>query len=196
MKKLLPILSLLIIISCSKEIQLDQLVERNGLSYEVNNEKPFTGSTLSYYSNDQLESRIEYKDGLKDGLSETFNKNGQIIKSENYKENVLNGLYKSFHENGQLRVKVILKNELPIDGQVEYFFENGSVYERSIFKDGKENGLVESFYEDGTLKYKHNYKDGKKEGIGRSFKSDGDEYTWSPECYKNDKEIPMSNCQN
>ena len=80
MKRLLPVLSLLIIISCSKEIQLDQLVERNGLSYEVNNEKPFTGSTLSYYSNDQLESRIEYKDGLKDGLSETFNKNGQIIK--------------------------------------------------------------------------------------------------------------------
>ena len=131
MKKLLPILSLLIIISCSKEIQLDQLVERNGLSYEVNNEKPFTGTTLSYHSNGQVESRIEYKNGLRDGLSETFNENGQILESENYKENVLNGLYKSFHENGQLRVEVILKKELPIDGQVEYFFENGSVYERS-----------------------------------------------------------------
>ena len=111
MKKLLPILSLLIIISCSKEIQLDQLVERNGLSYEVNNEKPFTGTTLSYHSNSQLESRIEYKNGLKDGLSETFNENGQILESENYKENVLNGLLEHFHENGQLKVKIIYKKK-------------------------------------------------------------------------------------
>ena len=137
MKKLLPILSLLIIISCSKEIQPDQLVERNGLSYEVNNEKPFTGATLSYHSNGQVESRIEYKNGLRDGLSETFNKNGQILESEHYKENILNGLYEHFYENGQLRVKVILNNKLPVDGQVETFYKNGSVHQPSNYKNGK-----------------------------------------------------------
>ena len=114
MKKLLPILSILIIISCSKEIQLDQLVERNGLSYEINNKKPFTGSTLSYHSNGQLESRIEYKDGLKDGLSETFIENGQILTSKNYKDGQKNGLVNSF-------------------------YQNGSLSERENYKDGKKN---------------------------------------------------------
>ena len=65
MKKLLPILFVLIITSCSKEIPLDQLVERNGVSYQVNQENPFTGLTLSYHPNGQLESRVQYKNGLK-----------------------------------------------------------------------------------------------------------------------------------
>ena len=114
MKRLLPVLSILIIISCSKEIQLDQLVERNGLSYEVNNEKPFTGSTLSYHPNGQLESRIEYKDGLKVGMSEIFYENGQILTSKNYKDGQKNGLVNSF-------------------------YQNGSLSERENYKDGKKN---------------------------------------------------------
>ena len=49
MKKLLPIIFILILSSCSKEVPLEvpleQTVERNGITYEVNSEEPFTGTT-------------------------------------------------------------------------------------------------------------------------------------------------------
>ena len=55
--------------------------------------------------NGQLESRIEYKDGLKDGLSETFIENGQILTSKNYKDGQKNGLVESYYEDGTLQRK-------------------------------------------------------------------------------------------
>ena len=63
MKKLLPILFVLIITSCSKEIPSDQLVKRSDLYYEVNSKKPFTGKMVSYYENGQL----KYEGSLSDG---------------------------------------------------------------------------------------------------------------------------------
>ena len=54
MRKLLPILCLLIIASCSKEINKDQLVERQGIYYEINSQTPFSGRVVAYHDNGQL----------------------------------------------------------------------------------------------------------------------------------------------
>ena len=170
--KITSLLCILIIVSCSKEIDVSRLVERNGLSYEVNNEKPFTGITLSYHPNGQIESRIEYKNGLKDGLSEIIKENGQILKLANYEENLLHGLTEEFHGNGQLKVKAIFKNGF-IDGLVEHFYQDGALELRENYKDGKKNGLVEFYYKDGTPKSIENYKDGQYDGLVEHFYQDG-----------------------
>ena len=49
MKKLLTILCLVLLVSCSNEVPDDQLVERQGVTYQVNSEKPFTGISVEYY---------------------------------------------------------------------------------------------------------------------------------------------------
>ena len=51
MNKVLVVLVVFFIASCSKEVNKDQLVERNGIFYEVNSQKPFAGTVLSYYEN-------------------------------------------------------------------------------------------------------------------------------------------------
>ena len=56
MKILLSIFCLLILVSCSNEVPVDQLVERNGVFYEVNSQTPFTGSVVKYHDNGQLRS--------------------------------------------------------------------------------------------------------------------------------------------
>ena len=170
--KITSLLCILIIVSCSKEIDVSRLVERNGLSYEVNNEKPFTGITLSYHPNGQIESRIEYKNGLKDGLSEIIKENGQILKLANYEENLLHGLTEEFHGNGQLKVKAIFKNGF-IDGLVEHFYQDGALELRENYKDGKKYGLVEFYYKDGTPKSIENYKDGQYDGLVEHFYQKG-----------------------
>ena len=78
MNKLLPILCFLIIASCSKEIPSDQLVERNGIYYEVNSQTPFSGRVVSYHENGQLKWKRNYKDGNRDGLSELYGEDGQL----------------------------------------------------------------------------------------------------------------------
>ena len=48
---------------CSKEIPSDQLVERHGVTYEVNSQTPFTGATVDYHYNGQLRCILNYKHG-------------------------------------------------------------------------------------------------------------------------------------
>ena len=44
-------------VGCSKEIPSDQLVERQGITYEVNSQTPFSGSVVEHYDNGQVEFR-------------------------------------------------------------------------------------------------------------------------------------------
>jgi Uncharacterized protein conserved in bacteria len=85
MKKFLTLLCLVLLVSCSNEVPSDKLVERQGITYEVNSDKPFTGSSVSYYQNGQLEFRKNYKDGKVDGLEEWFYENGQLSSQVNLK---------------------------------------------------------------------------------------------------------------
>jgi len=67
MKKLLTILCLVLLVSCSNEVPHDQLLERQGIQHEINSQTPFTGSSVNYYNNGQLEYRENYKNGELDG---------------------------------------------------------------------------------------------------------------------------------
>jgi len=113
MKKLLTILCLVLLVSCSPspEVPSNQLVERQGVTYQVNSEKPFTGTSVEYYLDtiikDQFEERVlwkrtTYKDGVLDGLYESFHPNGQLELKENYKDGKLDGLWEIFDEDGNL----------------------------------------------------------------------------------------------
>ena len=110
MKKHLTILCLVLLVSCSNEVPSYKLVERQGITYQVNSEKPFTGTSVEYYVDtiikDQFEERVlwkrtTYKDGVLDGLYESFHPNGQTGVRENYKLGSEHGLHEVFYKNGQ-----------------------------------------------------------------------------------------------
>ena len=73
MKKILFTILILFITSCSKEISMDRIVERNGLVYEVNSQNPYNGNALIYYENGQLEYQGTFK-------------NGDLVEEEEYYE--------------------------------------------------------------------------------------------------------------
>ena len=116
MKKLLTILCLVLLVSCSNEVPSDKLVERNGITYETNSTTPFTGSSVNYYEDGlrvengkpqvnytELMFRRNYKNGKKDGLQEIFYyENGQLLRRENYKNGYRGGLWEYFDEEGNL----------------------------------------------------------------------------------------------
>ena len=98
MKKLLTILCLVLLssYSYSKEISRDQLVNRDGVYYEVNSTTPFTGSVGDYYDNGQLKEKQNFKDGERDGPYESFNWDGPLKETRNYKYGKLEGPYEVY----------------------------------------------------------------------------------------------------
>jgi antitoxin component YwqK of YwqJK toxin-antitoxin module len=96
MKKLLFLLPLLTIISCSPErVHFDDLQENGDLFYQG---KPFTGIAYDVYSEGQLKVEVEIKDGKPDGLGQEWYDNGQLHLEINFKD----GLVQEWDENGQL----------------------------------------------------------------------------------------------
>jgi antitoxin component YwqK of YwqJK toxin-antitoxin module len=111
MKYLIPFLSLLVLTACAKpEVLADKLVERNGITYQVDSDHPFTGRSVRFYENGQLENRTNYEDGKKEGLSVWFWKNGNLGQRGNLKDGKKNGLLETFDKNGELLRSVIYKN--------------------------------------------------------------------------------------
>ena len=113
MKILTILIAMLMAIGGCSKVPEVQLVERGGLNYEVNSQTPFTGSAVEYDENGQLYSKINYKDGKKDGLSEFYMENGQLVVKSNYKDGELDGL-------------------------LEWYFWDGSIVDKKNYKDGKE----------------------------------------------------------
>ena len=99
-KTLLITTALMLVVGCSKTIDVDKLVERGGLLYEVNSDKPFSGEGVSYYSNGQKKSEVTFKDGELDGKWTLWYENGQKSQEEIYEDGKeIERL--TWYENGQ-----------------------------------------------------------------------------------------------
>ena len=115
MKKLLPVLFILIITSCSKEVPSDQLVVRDGIYYEVNSQTPFSGTSVKYYENGQLGMRENYKDGKEEGIFEYYYENGQLNRKSTYKNGKEDGLEESYSQNGELQYSTCFQKSEIVD---------------------------------------------------------------------------------
>tara|TARA_B100000927_G_scaffold267391_1_gene241474 strand:+ start:382 stop:675 length:294 start_codon:yes stop_codon:yes gene_type:complete len=84
-------LSIFFISGCGKEVQESELNFRNNLYYPLNSDSPYSGKIISYYpnSNLKLKSSENYKKGQKNGLSQTWYENGQLMMSLNYIDGIL-----------------------------------------------------------------------------------------------------------
>lgn len=223
MKKLLPIIFILIFCSCSSEPEVPSiyLQERGGVYYEVNSTIPFTGKnrtksegfgiTLIYvdtykeglrdglqtiFRDGKLIEKTHYKDGLKDGLNEEFRK-GQLTSRTNYKDGKKHGLEERYYEIGQLKSKVNYLDGNK-DGLEETYHENGYLKSKSQFLEGKMNGLSEGYDKNGKFSYKRNYKNDEFHGLirwNKTFDVDNDESVIGEVCYENGKKVDMSFCE-
>ena len=92
-KNLLFLSIIILLSSCGKTIDWDD--DKEYITISFNSEGltkvlsykglPFNGELVKYFDDEktQLKERIDYKEGLKDGLSEEYNKNGQFKKERN-----------------------------------------------------------------------------------------------------------------
>ena len=100
MQKILSILCLVLLSSCSQEPEVftGPFVTRDGVKYDQNTNEPVNGIEKSFDENGQLSERLNYKDDERDGLYESFDENGQLEGRRSYKDDEI----KYFDENGNL----------------------------------------------------------------------------------------------
>ena len=152
MKKIFLTFLIFSVVSCSvSEVPLDSLVERNGITYQVNSDKPYSGKAIEYFANGQVDLINTYKKG-KIIQQEAFAQNGTPLVKEVYDKNGTIIEEEYFYENGQLEWKWSceggIENDVcPYEEYYDYW-ENGQLNFKGIYKNG-ETVLEEEYYENG-----------------------------------------------
>ena len=138
MKKCIPVLILLLVSSLYPQvnIDIDKLLERGGLLYAPNKEKPFTGSVFDLFDNGQYKLKGRYRSGLKHGKWTWWN------------------------YNGEKRKEVIWQNGKEISTKEWEYFKNGLKSKERKYKDGEKDGKWLKWYANGQKESEENYKVG------------------------------------
>ncbi|NJK87280.1 MAG: hypothetical protein HC906_16165 [Bacteroidales bacterium] len=140
------------------------------------------------YSNGVLMYQGKFKDGKPVGQMKRFYEDGTPKAVMNYSENGDFAEATLYYQNGAISSFRVYRNEkrdstwkfysyytknliseekydngLKTGFSVNYF-DNGTISEKTEWKDGKKNGLWEQFFEDGSLRLKSNYSNDKLSG--------------------------------
>ena len=81
----------------------------NGIIFLPNMTQPFTGNNLCKYTNGQVKSKEDIKDGKLDGMSTWWYENGNKGLEKNYKDGKLDGKVTWWYGYYNIRNKIIIK---------------------------------------------------------------------------------------
>ena len=153
---LLIITALMLIVGCgSDSIKLDinNLIDRGGLMYAPNDDKPFTGIVFDFYENGEKELDGNYRKGLMNGEWTYYHENGQIhgegrfIDGDGSNLSELSGI----PFNGR-------------SGRWKFWYENGQKSTEGTYRNGNLIGKYETWLDDGTKVWEHyNNDDGTRD---------------------------------
>ncbi len=84
-------------------------------------------------------------------------------------------LYVDYYLSGTKQMEGISldKNKEVYEGEVKWYFENGTLFQTINYKKGVLEGKRQIFYEDGKLKGESNYKNGKLSGNWKEYYENG-----------------------
>jgi hypothetical protein len=124
------ILMCLAFISCTREVDERNTVERDGLLYEMGAEHPFSGTVLGRgregYRTEAYDFKKEYKNGLLDGDTVFLYPNGKLESKISYKKGAINGFMMRYWPNGRPKARIHFVNGLRGGAKGEMFWdENG-----------------------------------------------------------------------
>ena len=155
MKKivLILIMFLLTLTGCGKERieDISKLELRDQKIYVKGENKPYTGTFIKKYENGNLARVAEFKNGLRHGKEETYDKNGQLLLLDTYKNGQKNGPHRGYYDNGNLQTEATYKNGKN-DGATRVYYENGQLWSESKYKNGEKIAPTKWFDENGNPK--------------------------------------------
>ncbi len=133
----------------------------------------YDGPVEIFYEDGTLESRSTYHNGKLNGMCMEVTPEG-TTEYTTYLNGKRVGTKMVFASNGvQLKRRTYRNDKLYYHGRYVDFFENGTPYLDSTWKDNKLNGKSIQYYPNGNVRYHFNFKNGKLDGRYRIFNEDG-----------------------
>lgn len=170
--KYLILISLLIPSLTFGQVKMENLTVKNGLSYEIGATVPFTGKAYSYLPSGDIQTILEYKDGIPNGEIKSWYKKG-IKQVEGFVDNGKKaGTWKLYFQGGQLKKQSTYQNDTE-NGEEIFWFENGKLEKKGSYTNGKLNGKYEWYYENGQKKQEGFFVNGKEDSIWREWFENG-----------------------
>jgi antitoxin component YwqK of YwqJK toxin-antitoxin module len=161
MKRLLLIvLPSLLIVGCSKPINQETLIDKDGLKYHPETKELYSGKVLKNHKGGEKYLEGSYKDGKLDGLLIYWYESGQKKDERYFKDGQLDGLVTTWNESGQKSYEQTFEDGNQ-DGLQTFWYDNGQKKGEFNFKDGKRDGLWTWWNENGQKTEEKNYKNGK-----------------------------------
>jgi hypothetical protein len=139
----------LIIFGCQHpSIDLEELIQKEGVFFEKGNKAPFTGNGVALFSEGEKMMEVPLLNGLPHGISSTWQKNGKLLRQFSY-------------DNGQLF-------------RFATFYKNGNPHLCGEYRDGKTHGKNIFWWENGTKRFDVDFQDGLKHGIEKQWHPNGE----------------------
>jgi len=106
----LSMVLLVSIVSCTREVQERETVERNGILHKMGEDDPFTGIVIGRgredYRRVAYDFRKEYKNGVLDGETVFLYPSGKLESKVPYKNGVVNGFMMRYWPNGRPKARI------------------------------------------------------------------------------------------
>lgn len=175
MKKIICWSLLLLIIACSKPVEVIQEKDDSGkvlVEYE-RRKKDFAkhGWYKRYYEDGpQVHEEAQYKDNKLEGERKLYYKNGKPEAIEVYQNGVFEGAYKMYYPTGQMRQEGMYINGA-MSGDWKFYQETSELKEVVYFKNNEENGPFKEYHKNGKLSIEGVYEGGNYE-VGELKKYD------------------------
>lgn len=118
----------------------------NGLLCEAGSDKPITGDWIEKYPNDVIKEKGQIREGLKDGLFESFHENNKLRDSIRYIDGQRNGFLIRYDSAGTVREKGEYSHDKK-HGAWKKFQDNGKIYEFENWAEGRRDGPYERYYQ-------------------------------------------------
>ena len=201
MKNLL-LITLLLIVGCSKPVNEETLIEKGGLKYHPDTKELYSGKVFQNRMGGEKKFEGSYKDGKKDGLWTFYDENGNKDFQGTFKVGEKDGKWVYWNngivfdfETHTKHLKSVFndlsRNQtndifLPFEKKRERTYKNGRItglqtgwdvegnktYEKML-EDGYQNGLVTSWYPNGQKEHEGTYKDDKPDGLNTYWYENG-----------------------
>ena len=164
---------LLVFIGCSKRVDINSIVEQEGVYCETNSNVPLTavitgellkgtefqGSVLP----DDYRFEFSLLDGIFHGELTIWYSNGQVKTQGEFQNGNKNGVWMEYYPTGQLQTNRFFINGNN-HGELTEWHMNGQVLKKGLYVLGERHGEWKEWFDDGSLDKIYHYEDGILEG--------------------------------
>ncbi len=150
-----------------------------------------TGTCTEYFDNGNIKIVADWNKNFYDGSYSEYYRDKIKSAEGNYKKGYKTGTWKYyFATNGKLKQieKYEYENGISyLDGEASFYYENGTLKEKDLYKKNKLDGESITYYSTGTIKDKFMYKNGIKHGKCIFYDTNG--VVTKEEYYENGKKL-------